>query len=51
MTVGAYVLKKHPELVHQKVKIQIFNFILGIFHAGLETLVVYVFLFFRICKY
>lgn len=43
MTVGAYVLKKHPEFVHQKVKIQIFNFILGIFHAGLETLVVYAF--------
>ncbi|RZI48184.1 hypothetical protein [Lactococcus kimchii] len=43
MTVGALVLKKYPELVHQKVKIQIFNLILGIFHAGLETLVVYVF--------
>ena len=43
MTVGAYVLKKYPEFVHQKVKIQIFNFILGIFHAGLETLVVYAF--------
>ena len=43
MTVGAYVLKKHPEFVHQKVKIQIFNFILGIFHACLETLVVYAF--------
>ncbi|WP_240188648.1 hypothetical protein [Lactococcus taiwanensis] len=43
MTAGAYFLKKHPEIVHQKVKIQIFNLVLGICHAGLEALIVYVF--------
>ena len=43
MTGGAYFLKKHPEIIHQKAKIQIFNVILGIFHAGLEALIVYAF--------
>ncbi|MCL2113991.1 hypothetical protein [Lactococcus protaetiae] len=43
MTAGAYFLKKHPEIIHQKVKIQVFNVILGIFHAGLEAFIVYVF--------
>ena len=40
MTVGAVVLKKYPDLVGQKVKLQVFNLVLALAHAGLEALVV-----------
>ncbi|WP_081168167.1 hypothetical protein [Lactococcus garvieae] len=43
MTVGAWFLKKNPALVDQKVRLQVFNLILGVFHAGLEALVVLAF--------
>lgn len=43
MTAGAWFLKKNPDLVDKKVKLQVFNLILGIFHAGLEALVVLAF--------
>lgn len=43
MTLGAIYLKKHPEIIHQKVKLQIFNIILGIIHAALEVIVVWAF--------
>ncbi len=39
MTAGAWFLKKNPDLVDKKVKLQVFNLILGVFHAGLEALV------------
>ena len=43
MTAGAWFLKKNPDLVDKKVKLQVFNLILGVFHAGLEALVVLAF--------
>ncbi|MFC4651394.1 hypothetical protein ACFO26_00530 [Lactococcus nasutitermitis] len=43
MTAGAYVLKKKPDIINHKVQLQIFNILLGIVHAGLETIVVWVF--------
>ncbi|WP_270346004.1 hypothetical protein [Lactococcus petauri] len=43
MTAGAWFLKKNPDLVEKKVKLQVFNLILGVFHAGLEALVVLAF--------
>ncbi|QPS71526.1 hypothetical protein [Lactococcus garvieae] len=43
MTIGAWFLKKNPALVDQKVRLQVFNLILGVFHAGLEALVVLAF--------
>ncbi|MFK4935707.1 hypothetical protein [Lactococcus garvieae] len=43
MTAGAWFLKKKPDLVDKKVKLQVFNLILGVFHAGLEALVVLAF--------
>lgn len=43
MTAGAWFLKKSPDLVDKKVKLQVFNLILDVFHAGLEALVVLAF--------
>ncbi|WP_251713226.1 hypothetical protein [Lactococcus ileimucosae] len=43
MTAGAWFLKKSPDLVDKKVKLQVFNLILAVFHAGLEALVVLAF--------
>lgn len=43
MGIGAFVLAKMPDLVNKKVKFQIFNLLLGIFHAALEVLVVWIF--------
>lgn len=43
MTLGAIYLKKHPEIVHEKTKLQLFNLILGVIHAGLEVIVVWLF--------
>ncbi|WP_285014127.1 hypothetical protein [Lactococcus garvieae] len=43
MTAGAWFLKKNPDVVDKKVKLQVFNLILGVFHAGLEALVVLAF--------
>ncbi|MCH1712085.1 MULTISPECIES: hypothetical protein [Lactococcus] len=43
MTAGAWFLKKNPDLVDKKVKLQVFNLILGVFHAGLEALAVLAF--------
>ncbi len=43
MGIGAFVLAKMPDLVNKRVKFQIFNLLLGIFHAALEVLVVWIF--------
>lgn len=40
MTAGAFVLRKYPGLVAQKLGMQLFNVVLAFVHAGLETLVV-----------
>ncbi|MEY8538264.1 hypothetical protein AALM99_07400 [Lactococcus muris] len=43
MTAGAWFLKKNPDVVDKRAKLQVFNLILAVFHAGLEALVVLAF--------
>ncbi|MDR2832747.1 MAG: hypothetical protein LBV67_03425 [Streptococcaceae bacterium] len=39
--IGAYIMKKKPNLIKQKMKFQLFNFVLALIHSLAETAVVF----------
>ena len=46
VTVGAFYLKKNPQLIQHPLKLQVFNFVLAVIHASFEVVVVFAFAYF-----